>query len=248
MTRIDRIDRATSQVTPHRPGQPAAAPYRGYSGRRIARSFSRLAFRWLAAWLISLLVISSAHAEDYTILVMGDSISAAYGLNEEDGWVNLAQNRLREEGLAVSFVNASISGDTTGGGLRRLPAAMERFEPDLVIIELGGNDGLRGYPPKAMQQNLEDMATIAKERGADVLIQGMMIPSNYGQAYLDMFVNAFAVAAENSGSALLPFLLEPIAEDRSYFQSDGIHPTAEAQPLLMEHTLPLIKEFVTEDS
>ncbi|MFT6302817.1 MAG: acyl-CoA thioesterase-1 [Pseudomonadales bacterium] len=177
---------------------------------------------------------------------MGDSISAAYGISEQDGWVSLAEKQLRKEGFDVTFVNASISGDTTGGGLRRLPDALDRFNPDLLVIELGGNDGLRGYPTNAMQKNLESMATIATTYGADVLIQGMMIPSNYGAAYLRLFAKAFETAAANTDSLFLPFLLQPIAHDRNYFQSDGIHPTAEAQPLLMLHTLPLIKSAMTK--
>lgn len=189
---------------------------------------------------------SQVFAQTYNVLVMGDSISAAYGISESDGWVALAETQLKKDGFDVSFTNASISGDTTGGGLRRLPAALERFDPDLLIIELGGNDGLRGYPTNAMQQNLENMATLAREHGAQVLIQGMLIPSNYGAAYLRLFSRAFKNAAESSGSLFLPFLLEPIAEDRAYFQPDGIHPTAEAQPLLMLHTLPLIKTAIEQ--
>jgi len=185
-------------------------------------------------------------AEDYKVLVMGDSISAAYGLNEEDGWVHLAEKQLRKEGFNVTFVNASISGDTTGGGLRRLPDALDRFDPDLLVIELGGNDGLRGYPTNAMQKNLESMAALANENGSDVLIQGMMIPSNYGAAYLRLFAEAFEKAAANSDSLFLPFLLEPIAQERDYFQSDGIHPTEDAQPLLVLHTLPLIMSEMTK--
>lgn len=195
--------------------------------------------------LIFAAVLSSgARAEGYNVLVVGDSISAAYGISEQDGWVSLAEKQLLEEGFDVNFTNASISGDTTGGGLRRLPGALDRFNPDLVIIELGGNDGLRGYPTNAMQKNLESMATIAKTFGADVLIQGMMIPSNYGAAYLKLYAKAFETAATNTGSLFLPFLLEPIAQNRNNFQSDGIHPTAEAQPLLMLHTLPLIKSAI----
>lgn len=199
------------------------------------------------ARIVSLCVLLFAlpvRAEPSTVLVIGDSISAAYGLNEQDGWVHLAEKRLVEDGFEVTFINASISGDTTGGGLRRLPDALERFQPDILVIELGGNDGLRGYSPKQMQQNLEGMATLAQDAGAKVLIQGMIIPSNYGEAYLKLFARAFELAAENTGSAFLPFLLEPIAQDRAYFQSDGIHPTAEAQPLMMEHTLPLLKELL----
>ncbi len=190
----------------------------------------------------------SVRADTYTVLVMGDSIGAAYGLPEEDGWVHLAEQTLVEEGLDVQIVNASISGDTTAGGLRRLPDAMERFEPDLLVIELGGNDGLRGYQPATMQANLEGMAKIAQDGGADVLIAGMMIPSNYGPAYRKMFSEAFGKAAENSDSTLLPFLLEPIATERDYFQADGIHPSADAQPLIMEHVLPLIRNFITGNS
>jgi len=179
-----------------------------------------------------------------TGMVIGDSISAAYGIAEEDGWVALAEERLQAIDPDIELVNASISGDTTDGGLRRLPNAIERFEPDFVIIELGGNDGLRGYPPKAMRQNLESMATLAKEAGAEVLFLGMMIPSNYGAAYTQQFSEAFTLAAESTGSDLLPFLLEPIATDRSNFQRDGIHPTAEAQPLLVEHVMPLLLAMV----
>jgi acyl-CoA thioesterase-1 len=179
---------------------------------------------------------------------MGDSISAAYGLREQDGWVALAEKQLQKEGFDVTFTNASISGDTTGGGLRRLPDALERFTPDLLIIELGGNDGLRGYPTNAMQKNLESMASLATEAGADVLIQGMMIPSNYGAAYLRLFAKAFKTAAVKTDSLFLPFLLQPIAQDRNYFQADGIHPTEEAQPLLMLHTLPLIKSAMSQVS
>lgn len=189
-----------------------------------------------------------ARAESYTILVMGDSIGAAYGLNEEDGWASLTEKALQEDGLDVNVVNASISGDTTAGGLRRLPGALDRFEPDLLVIELGGNDGLRGYSPATMQKNLEDMITLAQERKTDVLILGMMIPTNYGKAYLNLFKKAFISAAASTDSVLIPFLLEPIAQDRAYFQADGIHPTADAQPLLMEHVLPSIKAFVTGDS
>ena len=201
--------------------------------------------RTIRFFLVSAVLLSpGAQAEGFKVLVVGDSISAAYGISEEDGWVALAERQLTKEGFDVAFVNASISGDTTGGGLRRLPGALERFDPNLLIIELGGNDGLRGYPTNAMQKNIESMASLAQDYGAEVLIQGMMIPSNYGAAYLKMFVQAFKTAAENTDSLFLPFLLEPIAQDRDYFQSDGIHPTEEAQPLLMLHTLPLIKTAI----
>ena len=193
-------------------------------------------------------VFHAAKADTFTAMVVGDSISAAYGLREEQGWVALADQQLNEDGFEVDFVNASISGDTTIGGLRRLPAALERFEPDLLIIELGGNDGLRGYPPNAMQKNLEDMAALAQEQGIRVLILGMMIPSNYGQAYLEKFAQAFVDAAESTDSDFVPFLLEPIAQDRNYFQSDGIHPTVEAQQLLVDHVMPNLLEILESET
>jgi acyl-CoA thioesterase-1 len=203
--------------------------------------------RTIRFFLIFTVALSfGASAESYKVLVMGDSISAAYGINEQDGWVSLAEKQLRKEGFDVTFTNASISGDTTGGGLRRLPDALDRFTPDLLVIELGGNDGLRGYPTNALKKNLESMAAIATEHGAAVLIQGMMIPSNYGAAYLRLYTKAFEEAATKTNSLFLPFLLQPIAQDRDYFQSDGIHPTAEAQPLLMLHALPLIKSAMTK--
>lgn len=196
--------------------------------------------------LIAALVTSQpARAADYTALVIGDSIGAAYGLNEDDGWVHLAEQRLREKGHDVTIVNASISGDTTVGGVRRLPDALDRFDPDLLIIELGGNDGLRGYPPESMRKNLEDMAAMAQDRGAQVLILGMLIPTNYGKAYLRMFAKAFVDAAEATNSSFIPFLLEPIAQNRDYFQRDGVHPTAEAQPLLVDHVMPKLAEIIS---
>ncbi len=205
----------------------------------------------VAVTLLTLSITSfatfTARAEPFTALVVGDSISAAYGLREADGWVALAAQQLADQGFDVDFVNASISGDTTVGGLRRLPDALERFEPNLLVIELGGNDGLRGYPTDAMQQNLEDMATLAHNSGSRVLILGMMIPTNYGKAYLQRFSQAFVDAAANTDSELVPFLLEPIAQDRRYFQSDGIHPTLEAQSLMADHVMPaLMKILKTE--
>lgn len=195
----------------------------------------------LALWLWAMAQSLAAADKPPVILVVGDSLSAAYGLAESEGWVSLAQQTLSERYPGVQVVNASISGDTTAGGIRRLPAALERFAPDLVIIELGGNDGLRAYPVAAMRDNLTGMAKLAREAGAEALILGMMIPSNYGQAYTESFTKAFEEAAEASESELVPFFLEPIALDRNYFQRDGIHPNADAQPLMLQHVLPSIE-------
>ncbi len=178
---------------------------------------------------------ASAHAA--SVLVVGDSLSAAYGLEESEGWVALAKEELHADYPTIEIVNASISGDTTEGALRRLPAALARFNPDVVIIELGGNDGLRGYPIKNIERNLVKLAQLAKQADAQVLILGMRIPSNYGPAYTEKFAQSFANAANESQSELVPFFLEPIALDTSYFLPDGIHPNAEAQPLLVEPVL-----------
>jgi len=176
-------------------------------------------------------------AQATKVLVIGDSISAAYGLDESDGWVQLAQKALVDEHPDIEMINASISGDTTEGALRRLPAALDRFEPDIVVIELGGNDGLRGYSLKKIQENLITLANMAKDTDAAVLILGMRIPSNYGAAYTEKFAQTFVDAAAATESELVPFFLEPIAMDAKYFQRDGIHPTAEAQPLMLELAL-----------
>ncbi|MEE9334917.1 MAG: arylesterase [Granulosicoccaceae bacterium] len=195
-------------------------------------------------YLATLLATSVTQAD--TVLVIGDSIGAGYGLEEHQRWVQLLETKLRKDQPDLDIINASISGDTTSGGLQRLPAALTRFNPDVVIIELGGNDGLRGYPVKQMQKNLESMSTLAQEAGAQVLIAGMLIPSNYGSAYLQRFADAFVNAADNTKASLLPFLLEPIATERDYFQKDGIHPNAEAQPLIAEHVLQSLLTLFTK--
>jgi len=181
-----------------------------------------------------------------TVLVVGDSISAAYGLAERDGWVQLAEDALGDEHPDIEMVNASISGDTTSGGVSRLPDALERFAPDLVVIELGGNDGLRGYSLKEMRENLTTMVDASTESGAKVLLLGMQIPTNYGAAYTRRFAAIYQKVADKTGAALVPFFLEPIALQRDYFQPDGVHPTLEAQPLLVEHVLPSIQSLLAE--
>ncbi len=195
--------------------------------------------------LIGFFLPSSLQAN--TVLVVGDSISAAYGLSEDEGWVRLAEQQLQTDvDENVTLVNASISGDTTEGALRRLPKALERFQPNIVVIELGGNDGLRGYSLKKMQANLEELALMSNNAGAQVLILGMRIPANYGPVFTERFAHAFVEAANNTGAELLPFLFEPIATDTRYFQSDGIHPTAEAQSLLAENILTKLQPMLTD--
>lgn len=198
--------------------------------------------RLLTVLLLCLSFTGTAYSA--TVLVVGDSLSAAYGLEESAGWVALAQQELASVHPELNIVNASITGDTTEGALRRLPAALDRFNPDILIIELGGNDGLRGYPIKKIRENLETLANLGREANAQVLLLGMRIPSNYGPAYTEKFAQTFADAAAASESELVPFFLEPIVFDSAMFQPDGIHPTAEAQPLLLETVLEKLKPML----
>jgi acyl-CoA thioesterase-1 len=177
---------------------------------------------------------STASAAAGTILVYGDSLSAAYGIGQKDGWVNLLGGRLRQSKADYNVVNASISGETTAGGAARIDAALGRFKPDVVVLALGGNDGLRGLPVSEMKANLGKIVRASQARGARVLVVGMRIPPNYGPKYTQAFFDAFGEVARETKSAYVPFLLERIADRRELFQPDQIHPTAEAQPLLLD--------------
>jgi len=186
-----------------------------------------LLFALCAAW-------SAASAAAGTILVYGDSLSAAYGISQKDGWVSLLGARLKQRGLDYSVVNASISGETTSGGAARIAEALERYRPDIVVVALGANDGLRGLPLAGVKDNLSTIARTAQARNARVLLVGMRLPPNYGQKYTQAFVAAFAEVAKERKTAYVPFLLDGIAAKPEYFQPDQIHPTAEAQPILLE--------------
>ena len=179
-----------------------------------------------------------------SILVLGDSISAGYGMNVDDGWVNLMNQTLRQRELAYRMVNASISGETTVGGLKRLPDLLQEHAPSIVVIELGGNDGLRGYPTTKILDNLLTMTDLVKAAGAQPVIITMRIPPNYGPRYTRAFEQVFADAAEQSKATLVPFLFEELAVDAQMMQDDGIHPTAKAQPLLVEGFLPFLLDLM----
>jgi acyl-CoA thioesterase-1 len=167
-----------------------------------------------------------------TILVFGDSLSAAYKLDPADGWVNLLQNKSQQKKLDLTFVNASITGETTRGGLSRFKQALNKHHPDIVILELGANDGLRGFPPKVIQNNLDRMIKMAQKKQANLLLVGIYLPPNYGKRYTEMFHNIYLDLAKQYDLALLPFLLEGIGTDKSLMQDDGLHPSANAQPLI----------------
>jgi acyl-CoA thioesterase-1 len=175
------------------------------------------------------------------ILVWGDSLSAAYGIPLEAGWAQLLQKRLRQKGYPHRVVNGSVTGETTSGGLARLPAALQRHRPALVLIELGGNDGLRGLPLKQLRANLHAMVAKTRAAGAQALVFEMQMPPNYGAAYTQGFTQSFAQAAQQGPARLVPFFLAPIATDIKWFQPDGIHPTVAAQPLLLDAVWPALQ-------
>ncbi|MCF8167333.1 MAG: arylesterase [Rhodoferax sp.] len=182
-----------------------------------------------------------------TILIVGDSLSAEYGLRRGSGWVALLEQRLRQEKRSAKIVNASISGDTTSGGRARLPALLNQHRPSLVVIELGGNDALRGLPLQMTQDNLQAMAVAAQSAGARVLLLGMQMPPNYGQDYARQFEATFATVAKSFKLALVPFMLSGIADRPDalrLFQNDRIHPTEEAQPMILENVWPALRKLL----
>jgi acyl-CoA thioesterase-1 len=188
---------------------------------------------------------SGAAAAEKSILVFGDSLSAAYGIAQSRGWVALLGERVKRERPHYSVANASISGETTAGGRARIDATLARFHPTVVIVELGGNDGLRGMPIGEVKTNLGAIVEHSQKAGARVLVVGMKLPPNYGEEYTRAFENAFDDVAKRYRAALVPFMLEGFAEKPEYFQPDRIHPTAEAQPLILDRVwkglAPLLK-------
>jgi acyl-CoA thioesterase-1 len=200
--------------------------------------------------LAVLLIISPAPttgSPGNTVLVMGDSISAAFGMSLEEGWVALLAGRLAESLPEYRVVNASISGETSAGATSRLPALLDEHQPKVVIIELGGNDGLRGYPVSRLRDNLVSMAEQSKAVGAGVLILAMEIPPNYGSRYTRAFRDSFAKVAEQTGSTLSPFILDGVATNGQLMQPDGIHPTVAAQPVLLENVWPYLEPLLAAD-
>jgi len=205
------------------------------------------ALRTLAAAFlvfVSAALPAAGWAAEKSILVFGDSLSAAYGIAQSRGWVALLGERLKREGSDYSVVNASISGETTAGGLARIDAALEKHEPEVVVLALGGNDGLRGLPVTQMQKNLSAMVERARRSGARVLLVGVRIPPNYGPVYTEAFEGAFREVAKRHGTALLPFMLDGVADKADLFQPDRIHPTQEAQPLIERNVWKALKPLL----
>ena len=179
------------------------------------------------------------------VLVLGDSLSAAYGIPTDAGWVSLLQQRLLANGYAHEIVNASISGETTNGGLSRLPGLMAKHKPDVVVVELGANDGLRGFSVERTRASLRSIVDLAQASGARVLLLGIKLPANYGRVYGEKFHQIYRDIAAQEDVALVPFFLRGFAEDRRLMQADGVHPSAAAQPLILDNVwetlVPLLR-------
>jgi acyl-CoA thioesterase-1 len=199
----------------------------------------------LFALFVLIVASASAYAQAPVILVFGDSISAGYGLARVDqGWVELLQTRLKAQGYGYQVVNASVSGETTAGGLARLPRALELHRPKIVIFELGGNDGLRALPVAQMRTNLAQMVELASAGGAKVVLLGMRMPPNYGPEYTERFAAVFSELARGTKVPLVPFLLTDIALSPTLMQGDDIHPNAAGQPVLVDNVWPTLKPLL----
>ena len=201
---------------------------------------------WLAILLAGLVWLPSASANgtDYTVMVYGDSLSAAYGMEESQGWVVLLQQRLDGLNLPVRVINGSVSGETTTGGLTRLPAMLETYQPDLLVLELGGNDGLRGLPLNLIRDNLNTMIDLAREAGAEVVLAGIQIPPNYGPRYTTPFYEQYGEIARERNLPLIPFLIDGIPQQPELMQGDGIHPRAEAQGMILDNVWPVLEPLL----
>ena len=201
----------------------------------------------MRAWFLSAglgLLLLSQGAMAGTVLIVGDSISAAFGLDTRAGWVALLEKRLAQQGFDDKVVNASITGETSANGLARLPAQLAAHKPDLVLLELGGNDGLRGMPVAQLQQNLASMIDLSRKAGAEVLLLGMQLPPNYGARYTQAFAQVYQTLADEKKVALVPFLLEGVGGVPTLMQADGVHPTAGAQGKLLENVWPTLKPLL----
>jgi len=200
----------------------------------------KLLIKALFTMVILIGVSSAASQKPITVLIWGDSLSAAYGIPIEKGWVQLLQNKRPE----LNVINGSVSGETTQGGLSRLPASLKTHTPDIVLIELGANDGLRGLPIKTMQDNLTKMLKAIQLSKAEVLIAGMKIPPNYGLEYARQFEMSFPNIAKTYDAVFIPFLLENIISNDALMQEDNLHPTAEAQPIILKQVYPVLKTLL----
>ncbi|WP_345291686.1 arylesterase [Kangiella marina] len=198
--------------------------------------------------VLTLLLALPLHAETTEqgkILVLGDSLSSGYNFSPEKTWVALLDKKLSEENINYQVINSSISGDTTTQGLQRLPKLLEVHKPDMVIIELGGNDGIRGFPPKTIKNNLDQLVKMSKQSDAEVLLLGLRIFPNYGERYADAFFNNYQKVADSNNIALVPFFLENVGGKDDLMQKDGVHPNEKAQPILLDNVWPKVQEVLS---
>jgi acyl-CoA thioesterase-1 len=202
--------------------------------------------RKFLTFLLFLIALPVGGAEAPIVLVFGDSLSAGYGIDVDQSWTTLLQSRLQRQGYEHRVVNASISGETTEGGANRIRSTVERFEPVVVILELGGNDGLRGFPPERMRGNLRKIIETSKAGGAAVVLLGIRIPTNYGGRYTRTFETVFRELAAELEVPWIEFFMDGIAMNDDLMQEDGIHPNAKAQPMLLDNAWPIIREALEQ--
>ena len=195
--------------------------------------------------LIAFLLIPAASVAAPVIMVLGDSLSASYGIDQKTGWVHLMEQRLNMEGFSYKVVNASISGETTHGAQSRLDNLLKKHNPEIVIIELGGNDGLRGLSLESMYTNLTGIIEQSLSHEADVLLTGMRIPPNYGQQYTEKFADIYTQLAQTYQITLAPLLLTGLENNQAMFQADGLHPVAEAQPIILDNIWPYLARLLS---
>lgn len=194
--------------------------------------------------MLTLAASASAYSAPKTVLVVGDSLSAEYGIARGAGWVALLERKLKAEKIPATIVNASISGETTIGGRTRMPALLDQHKPDIVVIELGANDGLRGLPVASAEGNLRAMVDMAQKKKAKVMLIGMRMPPNYGRAYTESFFNMFRKISTETRSPLVPFMLEGVADKPALFQQDRLHPTAAAHPIILNNIWPTFSSLI----
>ncbi len=195
-------------------------------------------------YVVNFALLQAAPVTAQTLLVFGDSLSASYGIPEESGWVNLLRQKINQKQLSIKVVNASVSGETSTGGLARLPAILDAHNPDLVVLELGGNDGLRGLPIALLKQNLQSMIDLSKAAGATVVLTGIQIPPNYGPRYTEPFFEIYAELAAENDLPLVPFLIDGIPQQPQLMQRDGIHPKAEAQGMILNNVWGILEPAI----
>lgn len=201
-------------------------------------------------WLCLLFVVSTAPvaAADPVILVLGDSLSSGHGIGDQQGWVNLLREKLEDNGYPHSVVNASVSGDTTRDALSRLETTIERHRPDIAIVELGGNDGLRAFSIDTIEGNLSRILDTLRENGVKIVLAGMRIPPNYGPVYTEAFEALYPALADQYDAALVPFFMKDVATDPALMQDDEVHPNAAAQPLLLDNVWPVLKPLLNGEA